>query len=182
MLQPRFAAILASVMAMALAGCGAAVHQISSAAATSVPSHPAPTATPSAAASQSSPPPPVSASTLIARCVTGFVTLNPSTGQAVSFVPFTDLSAYHPSPYAHGGYRLTLTGGSPSTAEVDGFSVVFNENGSEVGSATKGPFTSPKSLAHGQTLTWTETTDAMNVGAQGAVATDDTCELTQTRP
>lgn len=182
MLQPRFAAILASVMAMALAGCGAAVHQLSPAAATSVPSHPAPTATPSAVASESSPPSPSSVSTLIARCVTGFVTLNPSTGQAVSFVPFTDLSAFHPSPYAHGGYRLTLTDGSTSAVEVDGFSVVFNQDGPEVGSATKGPFTSPASITPGRSLTWTETTDAMNVGAQGAVATEDTCELAQTRP
>lgn len=162
MLRRRCALILASVIAMALAGCSAGVHQISPAAATSVPRHPVSTA-----------------GTVTGKCVTGFVTLNPKTGQAVSFVPFTDLSAFRPGPDVHGGYRLTLTDAASSTAEVDGFSVVFYGNGSEAGSVTEGPFTSPAFITHGKSLSWTETTDAMNVGARGAVGTADTCALVQ---
>jgi hypothetical protein len=185
MLRRRCALILAS--AMALAGCSAGVHQISPAAATgtSSPAASSPAASSPVATEPSSPAPgPVStAATLADRCVPGFVMLDPQTGQAVSFVPFTDLSALRPGPDVHGGYRLTLTGASPQIAEVDGFSVAFYANGSEVGSATEGPFTSPRFITHGQSLSWTETTDAMNVGTDGAVGTADTCGLVQwTRP
>lgn len=169
MLQHRRAAVLASavVVPLALAGCGTAVHQVRSAAAASaLPATAAPSAT-------------GSPSTVSSRCVTGFVTVNPETGQAVSFVPFTDLSAFRPGPDVHGGYQLKLTDTSGATAEVGGFSVAFYEGGSEVGSATEGPFTSPDSITDGKSLTWTETTKAMNVGATGAVATNDTCALVQ---
>jgi hypothetical protein len=155
-LQRRSAAILASAMGtlLALAGCGTTVHEVRSAAASSG-----------------------TAAVVSGRCATGVVTVDPETGASVSFVPFTDLSAFHPGPDVHGGYQLTLTDTSAVTAEVDGFSVVFDQDGSEVGSATAGPFTSPESITHGQSLTWTKTTSAMNVGTQGAVATDDTCAL-----
>jgi hypothetical protein len=151
-------------MLVALAGCGAAAHEIRPAAL----SHPAPSGT---------------AAVVSGRCVTGFVTVDPATGTAIRFVPFTDLSAFHPGPDVHGGYQLTLTDTSAVTAEVSGFSVVFDQEGSKVGSATAGPFTSPGSITHGQSLTWTKTTSAMNVGTQGAVSSDDTCALAGwTRP
>lgn len=173
MLQHRWAAILASavVVPLALAGCGTAVRQVRSAAAASALPESSATAAPSATGSASTGP------AVSGRCVTGFVTVDPETGQAVSFVPFTDLSTFRPGPDVHGGYQLKLTDTSGATAEVGGFSVAFYEGRSEVGSATEGPFTSPESITHGKSLTWTETTKAMNVGAMGAVATNDTCAL-----
>jgi hypothetical protein len=173
------AAILASAL---VTGCGASARQAASIAATSAAPRP-PTSSPAttlpSATPQVSPDPVSTAATLSSRCVTGFVTVNPSTGRPVNFVPFTDLSALRPGPNVHGGYQVTFTDTSAIPAEVNEFSVAFYEGGADVGSVTAGPFSSPKFITQAQSLTWTATTDAMNVGTQGAVATDDTCAVVQ---
>jgi hypothetical protein len=117
------------------------------------------------------------AATLASKCVTGFVTVNPETGQAVSFVPFSDVAGFSPGPNVHGGYQVTLTNTSASTAEVTGFSVVFYSGGAETGSADAGPFDT--FITPGQSLTWTKTTTVMNVGQNGGVDTSATCALVQ---
>jgi hypothetical protein len=117
------------------------------------------------------------AATLTSKCVTGFVTVDPQTGQAVNFDPFTDIAGFSPGPDVHGGYQVTLTSNSSATAEVTGFSAVFYSGGAETGSADAGPFHT--FITPGQSLTWTETTNVMNAGQSGAVDTSATCALVQ---
>lgn len=115
------------------------------------------------------------AASLSGKCVTGWVTLDPHTGQAISFVSFA--GAFTPGPNVRGGYRLTLTNDSSAKAEVTGFKVVFYYDGQETGSADVGPF--DEFITKGHSLTWTKATNMMNVGRDGAVDTAATCALGQ---
>lgn len=112
---------------------------------------------------------------LSSKCVTGFVTIDPDTGQAETFTPFSDPSSYPSGTEVKGGYQVTLTNTSEVTAETSSFAVVFYSGGAETGSDTQD--TGDSFITPGQSLTWTETTTAMNFGTQGAVDTSATCTM-----
>ncbi len=139
-------------------------------------SRPAASTTAVASASTAPAPAPVSSTArLSGHCVTGFVTLDPETNQPTDFSEFPGSTAYPSGTEVQGGYQLTLTDTSSVTAEVGSFSVVFYSHGAEIGSDSAGPFN--EFITQGQSLTWTEATNVMNVGSEGAVNTAATCAL-----
>jgi hypothetical protein len=77
-----------------------------------------------------------------------------------------------------GGYQITLTNTSSVTVDVVGFSVVFYGNG-RPGRRSDNQTFDPTFITQGQSLTWTEQTDAMNFGSDGAVDSSATCQLVQ---
>jgi len=82
---------------------------------------------------------------------------------------------------ADGQYEVTLDNNGSVTADVTGFSVAFftGDTGSptETGSVDAGPFST--FILPGQSLTWTETTNMMQAGQDGAYDTSATCTLVQ---
>jgi hypothetical protein len=134
---------------------------------------------PAAAASVVPPPTPSPVSTaakLSSTCTAGFVTLGDG-GQPATFTPFSDSGSYPTGTQLYGGYQVTLTNTSDVTAEVGSFSVVFYDEGTELGST--GADVNDQFITPGQSLSWTEETDLMNAGSEGAVGTTDTCTLVQ---
>jgi hypothetical protein len=82
---------------------------------------------------------------------------------------------------ADGQYEVTLDNNGSVTDDVTGFSVAFftGDTGSptETGSVDAGPFNT--FILPGQSLTWTETTNMMQAGQDGAYDTSATCTLVQ---
>jgi hypothetical protein len=133
-------------------------------------------AAPAATTASAPPTPPVATTaSLSSKCVTGFVTIDPDTGQAAAFSPFPGPSSYPSGTEIKGGYQVTLTNISDVTAETSSFAVVFYSGGAETGSDTQD--TGDSFIIPGQSLTWTETTTVMNAGTDGAVDTSATCAM-----
>jgi hypothetical protein len=132
---------------------------------------------PAAAASIVPATPSATAATLSGTCTTGWVTLDDS-GQVASFTPFPGPPAVPSGVQVAGGYQVTLTNTSKATAAVKGFSVVFYDGATELGSDGAGAglveFVTP-----GHSFTWDEQTSVMTVGAEGATDTSATCALVQ---
>ena len=94
-----------------------------------------------------------------------------------NFAPFPGPTSFPSGVQFSGGYQIKLTNTSNVTAEVGGFSVVFYDAGTELGSDSED--VSEEFITPGQSLTWTEETSLMNAGIEGAVGTSDTCALVQ---
>jgi hypothetical protein len=132
---------------------------------------------PAAAASIVPATPSATPATLSGTCTTGFVTVG-DLGVVTTFTPFSDRGSYPSAAPLYGGYQVTLTNTSNVTAAVKGFSVVFYDGSTELGSDGAGAgfveFITP-----GHSFTWDEQTSVMNVGGEGAVGATDTCALVQ---
>jgi hypothetical protein len=127
-----------------------------------------------ACATPSSPPPPSPAATsarLAGNCVMGYENNTPDQWGGVTN-QYSGFTAGAPQGATIGGnhyapalaYQLTLTDGSSSTAEVDGFAVVFyDSSGTEAGSDQQQA--QPSFIVPGQSLTWTELANTATDGS-----------------
>jgi hypothetical protein len=133
---------------------------------------------PAAAASTVPPPSPSPVSTaakLSNTCTAGWA-WDSGTG-GYDFAPFSGPTSFPSGVQVYGGYQITLTNTSDTTAEAGGFAVVFYDEGTELGSASAD--VNDEFITPGQSLSWNEETSMMNSGTEGAVGTGDTCALVQ---
>jgi hypothetical protein len=130
---------------------------------------------PPAAAKATTPPPPApvsSSPTATGTCTIGYEAASEGTGGGVAAYFFNpgpmplenNQGTENPDIYA---YQVTITNNSNLTDPVTGFSVILNDSdGNEIGSDQQ-EWDMPQYISPGQSLTWTEYSEA---GSSGSIA------------